>query len=101
MYKYFTANNTKRYIDITDPFAKKHNNTKYSSTKMKPFEVRKKENENSVIRKSFPVLKADRLEQNFPYVTKSEFKRKRKYFKKARRQIGLKKSSPFHKYNVQ
>ena len=36
MYKYFTANNTYKYIDTLDSMVRKYNNTIHSSIKMKP-----------------------------------------------------------------
>ena len=36
MYKYFTANNTYKYIDSLDKMVRKYNNTIHSSIKMKP-----------------------------------------------------------------
>ena len=36
MYKYFTANNTHKYIDALDGMIKKYNNTVHSSIQMKP-----------------------------------------------------------------
>jgi ribosomal protein L21E len=45
MFKYFTANSTRRYIDVLDSMVKLYNNTKHSSVKMTPVEASKKENE--------------------------------------------------------
>jgi len=45
MYKYFTANDTQKYIDVLDKFAKKCNATRHSSIQMTPVEASKKENE--------------------------------------------------------
>ena len=36
MYKYFTANNTHKYIDSLDKMIRKYNNNIHSSIKMKP-----------------------------------------------------------------
>jgi len=55
MYKYFTENNTQRYIDITDSFTQKYNNTRHSSIKMTPVEASKKENELPVYINLYPV----------------------------------------------
>ena len=43
MYKYFTANNTKRWIDILDKLVNNYNNTVHSSIKKKPIEVEKQD----------------------------------------------------------
>jgi len=33
MFKYFIANNTKKYIDVLDDFVARYNNTRHSSIK--------------------------------------------------------------------
>jgi len=48
MFKYFTANNTRRYVDVLDEMVNKYNNTRHSSIKMTPFEASKKQNEKLV-----------------------------------------------------
>jgi hypothetical protein len=45
MFKYFTANNTRRYVDILDRMVKLYNNTRHSSIRMTPVEASRKENE--------------------------------------------------------
>jgi len=42
MFKYFTANNTNKYIDVLDDFVERYNNTRHSSIKMTPVEASKK-----------------------------------------------------------
>jgi len=54
MFKYFTANNTKKYIDVLDDFVERYNNTRHSSIKMTPVEASKKENEVRVYRNLYP-----------------------------------------------
>jgi len=56
MFKYFTANNTKKYIDVLDDFVERYNNTRHSSIKMTPVEASKKENEVRVYRNLYPDL---------------------------------------------
>jgi len=48
--KYFTANSTRKYIDILDEFVNRYNNTVHSSIKMTPTEANKRENETQVWR---------------------------------------------------
>jgi len=48
MCKYFTANNTNKYIDVLDSFVERYNETKHSSIKMTPVDASKKENELTV-----------------------------------------------------
>ena len=56
MFKYFTANNTNKYIDVLDYFVERYNNTRHSSIKMTPVEASKKENEVRVYRNLYPGL---------------------------------------------
>ena len=48
MFKYFSANNTRKYIDVLDEMVKSYNETVHSSTKMTPIEASKEMNENKV-----------------------------------------------------
>ena len=50
MWKYFTANSTRVYIDVLDKLVQHYNNTKHTSIKMTPVEASKEKNENSVWR---------------------------------------------------
>jgi len=50
MFKYFSANSTRRYIDILDELVEQYNNTKHSSIGMTPKKASKKENETKVWR---------------------------------------------------
>jgi len=50
MFKYFTANNTNKYIDVLDDFVERYNNTRHSIMKMTPVEASKKGNEVRVYR---------------------------------------------------
>jgi hypothetical protein len=36
MFKYFTANNTRRYVDVLNDMVSQYNNTKHSAIKMTP-----------------------------------------------------------------
>ena len=56
MWKYFTANNTKRYIDIIDDLTKKYNNTVHSFIKMRPVDASKSANANIVRMNLYPEL---------------------------------------------
>ena len=48
MFKYFSANNTRKFVDVLDLFVDQYNNTIHSSIKMTPNEASPKENENKV-----------------------------------------------------
>ena len=45
MFKYFSANNTGKYVDVLDLLVDQYNNTIHSSIKMTPKEASRKENE--------------------------------------------------------
>ena len=48
MFKYFSANNTRTFVDVLDLFVDQYNNTIHSSINMTPKEASRKENENKV-----------------------------------------------------
>ncbi|XP_065642203.1 uncharacterized protein LOC136073868 [Hydra vulgaris] len=48
MFKYFSANSTRKYIDVLDEMVNQYNNTKHSSIKMTPIKASDKKNENIV-----------------------------------------------------
>ena len=48
MFKYFSTNATRKYIDVTDKMVEKYNNTKHSSIKMTPVRASLKKNEAAV-----------------------------------------------------
>ena len=54
MFKYFSANNTRKYVDVLDLLFEQYNNTIYSAIKMTPKEASRKENENKVWRNLYP-----------------------------------------------
>ena len=54
MFKYFSANNTRRYVDVLDFLVDQYNNTIHSSIKMTPKEASGMENENKVWRNLYP-----------------------------------------------
>ena len=48
MLKCFSANYTRKFVDVLDLLVDQHNNTIHSSIKMTPKEASRKENENQV-----------------------------------------------------
>ena len=60
MFKYFTDNNTNKYIDVLPKLVKDYNNTVHTSTKLTPVEASKEENELKVYRNLYP----DRYKKN-------------------------------------
>ena len=51
---YFSANNTRKYIDVLDLLIEQYNNTIHSSIKMTPVEASREVNENKVWRNLYP-----------------------------------------------
>ena len=54
LFKYFSANNTRKYVDVLDLLVDQYNNTNHSSINMSPKEASHKENENKVWRNLYP-----------------------------------------------
>ena len=53
MFMYFTANNTRKYVDVLDLLVDQYNNAIHSSIKMTSKEASRKKNDNKVWRKFF------------------------------------------------
>ena len=53
MFKYFSANNTRKYIDVLELHVDQNNNTIHLSIKMTPIEASREVNENKVWRNLF------------------------------------------------
>ena len=68
MFKYFSANNTRKYVDVLDLLVNQYNNTIHSSIKMTPKEASRKENENKVWRNLYPEFGGKTLAANFRLV---------------------------------
>ena len=54
MFKYFSANSTRKYIDVPDDMVNNYNNTRHLSIKMTPVEASLKKNETTVWRNLYP-----------------------------------------------
>ena len=54
MFKYLSANNTRKYVDVLDLLVDQYNNTIHSSIKMSPVEASREVNENRVWRNLYP-----------------------------------------------
>ena len=65
MFKYFSANNTRKVVDVLDLFVDQYNNTIHSSIKMTPKEASRKENENKVWRNLYPEFGGKTLAPKF------------------------------------
>jgi len=82
MFKYFTANSTRKYIDILDELVDQYNNTIHSSIGMTPKEASKKKNETKVWRNSYEAKPAKRKSPKFKLGDKVRITRKKGIFEK-------------------
>ena len=83
MWKYFTDNNTNRYIDILPKLVEDYNNTVHSSTKFTPVEASKKKNELTVWRNLYPDrLKINDITPKFSVGDEVRISKKKKTFEK-------------------
>jgi len=82
MFKYFTTNNTNKYIDVLDDFVERYNNTRHSSIKMTPVEASKKENEVRVYRNLYPDLTRRPMRAKFKTGDKVRIQKKKELFEK-------------------
>ena len=83
MWKYFTDNNTYRYMDILPDLVEDYNNTVHSSTKLTPVEASKKKNELTVWRNLYPDrFKIHDLTPKFSVGDKVRISKKKKTFEK-------------------
>ena len=83
MFKYFTDNNTYRYMDALPDLVEDYNNTVHSSTKLTPIEASKEENELKVWRNLYPDrYKTSRLNPKFSVGDKVRITKKKKVFEK-------------------
>ena len=65
MFKYFSANNTRKYFDVLDLLVDQYNNTIHSLIKMTPKEASRKENEKKVWRNLYPEFGGKTLTPQF------------------------------------
>ena len=83
MFKYFTDNNTNKYIDVLPDLVEDYNNTVHSSTKLSPVEASKKENELKVWHNLYPDrYKTSRLNPKFSVGDEVRITKKKKVFEK-------------------
>ena len=82
MFKYFSANNTRKYVDVLDVLVDQYNNTIHSSIKMTPKEASRKENENEVWRNLYPEFCVNTLTPKLAIGDHVRITKKRKHFSK-------------------
>ena len=83
MWKYFTDNNTYKYMDVLDDLVEDYNNTVHSSIKMTPIDASKKKNELTVWRNLYPDrYKINNLTPKFSVGDEVRITKKKKVFEK-------------------
>lgn len=86
MFKYFSANSTKRYVDVLDEMVNRYNNTKHSSIKMTPVAASDKKNESVVFMNLYRKLASletfERSSPKFSVGDKVRITKKKKTFEK-------------------
>ena len=82
MFKYFSANNTRKYIDVLDLLVEQYNNAIHSSIKMTPVEASHEVNENKVWRNLYPEFGGVTLIPKFSIGDNVRITKKKKIFDK-------------------
>ena len=82
MCTYFSANNTRKFVDILDLIVDQYNNTIHSSIKMTPKEASCKENVNKVWRNLYPEFGGKILTRKFAIGDSVRITKKKKAFDK-------------------
>ena len=99
MFKYFSANNTRKFVDILDLFLDQYNNTIHSSIEMSPKEASRKENENKVWRNLYPDFDGKTLTPKFSIGDKVRITKKRKHLIKVTLKCGRKRFLKFLRFS--
>ena len=84
MFKYFTANSTRRYIDVLESIVARYNNTRHSSIKMSPKNASMKKNKTIVWRNlnSINNLNSEPIKPKFSVGDKVRITKKKTTFEK-------------------
>ena len=82
MFKYFSANNTRKFLDVLDLLVDQYNNTIHISIKMTPKEASRKENENKVLKILYPEFGGKILTPTFSIGDNVRITKKKKTFDK-------------------
>ena len=80
MFKYFSANNARKYIDVLDLLVDQYNNTIHSSIKKTPIEASREVNENKVWRNLYPEFGGKTLIPKFLIGNNVRITKKKKIF---------------------
>ena len=82
MFKYFSANNTRKYIDVLDLLVDQYNNTIHSWIEMTPIEASREVNENKVWWNLYPEFVGKTLIPKFSIGDNVRITKKKKIFHK-------------------
>ena len=82
MFKYFSANSTRKYIGVLDEMVNKYNNTKHSAIKMTPEAASERKNEKTVWMNLFGKELSHPVKPKFSVSDKVRITKKKKTFEK-------------------
>ena len=82
MFRYLSANSTRKYVDVLDLYVDQCNNAIHSSINMTPKEASRKENENKVWRNLYPEFGGKTLAPRFSIGDSIRITKKKKTFDK-------------------
>ena len=99
MFKYFSANNTRKYVDVLDLIVDQYNNTIHSSIKMSPVEASREVNENRVWRNLYPEFGGLTLTPKFSISDRVRITKKKKTFDKGYTQRWTEEFLQFLRFN--
>ena len=99
MFKYFSANNTRKYVDVLALLVDQYNNAIHSSIKMTPMEASLKENENKMWRNLYPEFVGKILTPKFSIGDYVRITKKKKIFDKGYTQRWTEEILQFLKFN--
>ena len=101
IFKYFSANKRRKFVDVLDLIVDQYNNAIHSSIKMTSKEASRKENENKVWRNLYPEFDGKTITPQFSMGDSVRITKKRKHLIKDTLKDGRRRSSKFIKCHWQ
>ena len=98
-FKYFSANNTRKYVDVLDLLVDQYNNTSHSAIKMTPKEASRKEDGNKVWINLYPEFGGKNLVPKFSIGDNVRITKKKNVFDKGCTQRWTEMFLKFQKFN--
>ena len=99
IFKYYSANNTRKFLDVLDLLVDQYNSRIHSAIKMTPKEVSRKQNENKVWRNLYSQFDGQILISTFSIGDSVRIPKKGKYLIKDTLKDGRKRFSQFVIFN--